>query len=64
MQIPESKLETVRGKVIGIGRVKIPKTSDFDYEIPLLSFIVIEKKDGGYPGKSDDHPPLLTGTSL
>jgi len=48
MQIKDSKLETGRGKVIGIGRVKIPKMSDFDYEIPLLSFIVIEKKDGSY----------------
>ena len=48
MQIAESKLETHRGKTIGIGRVKIPKTSDFDYEIPLLSFIVIaaEENDG------------------
>ena len=48
MQIPESKLETHRGKTIGIGRVKIPKTRDFNYEIPLLSFIVIEKESGGY----------------
>jgi len=48
MQIPESKLETHRGKTIGIGRVKIPKTRDFNYEIPLLSFIVIEKEQGGY----------------
>ena len=48
MQIPESKLETVRGKVIGIGQAKIPKTSDFNYEIPLLSFVIIQKLDGGY----------------
>jgi len=49
MQIPESKLKTIRGKTIGIGRVKIPKTSDFDYEIPLLSFIIIEKEgNDGY----------------
>jgi len=48
MQIPESKLNTVRGKTIGIGRLKIPKTVDFDYEIPLLSFIVIEREDGDY----------------
>ena len=43
-QVPESKLETHRGKTIGIGRVKIPKTSDFNYEIPLLSFIVIAQE--------------------
>ena len=48
MQIQESKLESIRGKIIGIGRVKIPETSDFNYEIPLLSFVVIEKKEGGY----------------
>ena len=48
MSIPESKLETARGKTVGIGRLKVPKTSDFCYEIPLLSFIVLEKGDGGY----------------
>ena len=48
MQIPVSKLETHRGKTIGIGRVKIPKTRDFNYEIPLLSFIVIEQENGGF----------------
>jgi hypothetical protein len=48
MQIEDSKLESIRGKVVGIGRVKIPKRNDFNYEIPLLSFVVIEKKEGGY----------------
>jgi len=48
MQIEKSKLESVRGRVIGIGRVKIPKMTDFNYEIPLLSFVVIEKENGGY----------------
>ena len=48
MQIKPSKLESDRGKITGIGRVKIPKTSDFNYEIPLLSFVVIEKEDGSY----------------
>jgi hypothetical protein len=48
MQIEDSKLDSVRGRVIGIGRVKIPRMKGFDYEIPLLSFVVIEKKEGGY----------------
>jgi hypothetical protein len=49
MQIDESELETVRGKIIGIGRVKIPKLSNFfEYELPLLSFVVIKRKDDGY----------------
>lgn len=48
MQINKSKLDTVRGNVIGIGRVKIPKTTEFNYEIPLLSFVVIKKREGGF----------------
>jgi len=48
MQISALELETARGKVIGIGRVKIPKMLVFNHEIPLLSFIVIEKADGKY----------------
>jgi len=47
-QIEESELDTSRGKVVGIGRIKIPKILIFDYEIPLLSFIVIQKKDGSF----------------
>ena len=48
MQINESELTTTRGKVVGIGRIKIPKMSDFNYEIPLLSFVVIKKEDGSF----------------
>ena len=48
MQISALELETARGKIIGIGRVKIPKMLVFNQEIPLLSFIVIEKADGKY----------------
>jgi len=41
-------LQTPRGTVVGIGRVKIHKAPDqgFDYEIPLLSSIGIRRKDG------------------
>jgi len=48
MQISVSELKTARGKVVGIGRVKFPKTSWFNHEIPLLSFIVIKKPNGKY----------------
>jgi len=48
MQIKDTELTLARGKVMGIGRVKFPKTSWFNYEIPLLSFIVIKKDDGSF----------------
>ena len=47
-QINVSELETPRGKVAGIGRVKIPKMIYFNYEIPLLSFVVLKKEDGSF----------------
>ena len=48
MHISDSELETKRGNVIGIGRVKIPKVRDFNYEIPLLSFVVIKKTNAKF----------------
>jgi len=36
------------GKVVGIGKLKVPRTLDFNHEIPMLSFLVTEKPDGGY----------------
>jgi hypothetical protein len=38
----------LKGQVIGIGKLKIPRTLEFNYEIPMLSFIVIKKPDGSY----------------
>jgi hypothetical protein len=35
-----------RGEVVGIGKVKMPKTSEFNYEVQLFSFLVIKKPDG------------------
>jgi len=52
-QIQESELETEKGKVVGIGRVKIPKMSQFDFEIPLLSFVVTLETEDGATGKRD-----------
>jgi hypothetical protein len=40
-------IKTRRGDVVGIGKVKIPRTAEFDYEIPMLSFIVV-KSEGQY----------------
>jgi hypothetical protein len=37
-----------RGNVVGIGKVKIPRTAEFDHEIPMLSFLVIEEGNGGF----------------
>ena len=36
-------IKVSRGNVVGIGKVKIPRTSEFNYEIPMLSFLVIEE---------------------
>jgi len=41
-------LRVSRGNVVGIGKVKIPRTQDFDYEIPMLSFLVIEESDNSF----------------
>ena len=32
-----------RGTVVGIGKIKIPRTVEFNYEMPMLSFLVIEE---------------------
>jgi hypothetical protein len=44
----DSLFMTSRGRVIGLGRVKIPRMPKlgFDFEIPLLSFIVTERFNG------------------
>jgi len=37
-----------RGKVVGIGKVKIPKTQEFNYEIQLLSFLDIQESENSF----------------
>jgi hypothetical protein len=37
-----------RGEVVGIGKVKIPRTQDFNYEIQMLSFLVIKKSKDSF----------------
>jgi hypothetical protein len=41
-------ISTSRGEVVGIGKVKMPKTQDFKYEIQMLSFLVIKESDNSY----------------
>ena len=45
--VATEKLTTKRGAVIGFGRFKIHKTDSAQPEIPILSYIVIAKNDGG-----------------
>jgi len=37
-----------RGEVVGIGKFKIPKTDDFNYDIQLLSFLSIRESDNSF----------------
>jgi hypothetical protein len=37
-----------RGDVVGIGKVKIPRTVEFNYEIPMLAFLVINENQAGF----------------
>ncbi|MDR2717080.1 MAG: hypothetical protein LBB89_03315 [Treponema sp.] len=37
-----------RGNVVGIGRIKIPKTQEFDYEIQLLSYLDIQESEASF----------------
>jgi hypothetical protein len=37
-----------RGEVVGIGKVKMPKTEEFNHEIQLLTFLVIKESENSY----------------
>jgi len=37
-----------RGEVVGIGKVKIPRTQELDYEIQLLSFLDIQESENSF----------------
>jgi hypothetical protein len=37
-----------RGNVVGIGKVKIPRTQEFNYEIQLLSFLDIQESEASF----------------
>jgi hypothetical protein len=42
------QIRVSRGNVAGIGKVKIPRTAVFNYEIPVLFFLVTEEEDGEF----------------
>ena len=44
----DQTVKVSRGNVVGIGKVKIPRTYEFNYEIPMLSFLVIEESKDSF----------------
>jgi hypothetical protein len=44
----EEPIKTSRGEVLETGKFKVPKTQDFDFDTPMLSYIVIKEPEGGY----------------
>jgi hypothetical protein len=44
----KDQITTSRGEVVGIGKVKMPKTQDFKHEIQMLSFLVIKESENSY----------------
>jgi hypothetical protein len=42
------QINTNRGEVLGIGKLKVPRGGDFNFTIPMFSFLVIKEPDGGY----------------
>jgi transcriptional accessory protein Tex/SPT6 len=42
------QIKIKRGEVIGIGKVKIPKSQGFDHEIQMLSFLVIQESSNSF----------------
>ena len=41
-------IKVSRGDVVGIGKFKIPRTKEFDYEIQLLSFLSIKESENSF----------------
>jgi hypothetical protein len=48
MNIMDHTIEISRGTVVGIGKIRIPKTKEYNYDIPMLSFLVIKEKDESF----------------
>jgi len=44
----EQPIVVSRGNVVGIGKVKIPRTHELDYEIQMLSFLVIKESETSF----------------
>ncbi|GBU24583.1 hypothetical protein R83H12_01217 [Fibrobacteria bacterium R8-3-H12] len=47
-EFKKSDLDMDRGSVVGIGRVKFPRTLLFNHEIPWLPFIVLQREDDSF----------------
>jgi len=41
-------IKVSRGTVVGIGKLKSARTPEFNYEIPMLSFLVISEHENSY----------------
>jgi len=46
--IANQPITVSRGEVVGIGKFKVPRTKEFDYEIQLLSFLSIKEAEDSY----------------
>jgi hypothetical protein len=44
----EEQINTRRAEDLGIGKFKVPKAPDFDFTIPMLSFLVTQEPEGAY----------------
>jgi hypothetical protein len=44
----EERINTSRGEVLGIGKLKVPRSPNFEFTIPMLSFLVKKESDYGY----------------
>ena len=44
----EKPIKIARGNVVSIGKIEIKKTSDFDYDLQLLSFLDIKESDTSF----------------
>jgi hypothetical protein len=47
-ELMNQTVEVSRGTVVGIGKVKIPRTRELDREIQLLSFLYIKESDTSF----------------
>jgi hypothetical protein len=43
----QDKVVTTRGEVVGIGKIKLYRTEEFNFVLPMFSFLVTKLKDAG-----------------
>jgi hypothetical protein len=44
----KGSITTVRGEVVGIGKIKVFPSNNLPYEIPMLSFLVVKEGENMY----------------